>query len=263
MNIDEYIGSGVVDLYAMNALSPNEKKEFERLMILYPEIGLELNKTKAVLEQYAAGHSMNPRPQVRKEIIDSINTGNGLAQKPNEKSRSGNYSLTYKYMIAASLAALVVSTFASWFFYSRWDEAEERYSKLLNEKNDLSQNYNLLKSTFDESVSNLVIMRDESSDVFVLHSKDSTQRLQARVYWSKYSMRSYLDLISLSPPGDGRQYQLWALSGKDTFDAGVFLNGEPLQRMKDIPHADSWLITIEPKGGSPFPNLQQVVLRSK
>jgi anti-sigma-K factor RskA len=261
MNIVEYVESGIIELYAMNALSPNEKKEFERLMVLYPEIGRELNKTKAVLEQYAAGHSMNPRPQLRQEIIANIQ-GDQKDDKQKGKSRTGDYSLTYKYMIAASLAALVVSTFASWFFYSRWDEAEERYTKLLNEKNDLSQNYNLLKSTFDESVSNLVIMRDESSDVYVLHSKDTMQRFQARVYWSKYSRRSFLDIISVSPPGDGKQFQLWAISGRDTFDAGVFSPGEPLQRMKDIPRVDSWFITIEPKGGSLSPNKLQVFMLS-
>ncbi len=260
MNINEYIVSGIVELYAMDALPPAEKKEFERLMILYPEIGKELNRTKAVLEKYVSSHSLNPRPQVRQEVIGKIESEKN--DKPKGKSSNGDYSLTYKYMIAASLAALVVSTFASWFFYSRWNEAEERYTELLNEKIELSQNYNLLKLSYDESVSNLVIIRDESSDVFVLHSKDTLRHYQARVYWNKYSRHTYIDVISLPKPEEGMQFQLWAISGREAADVGVLLMDEDnIQRMKDVVKANSWLITMEPRGGSVTPSMDQMVLR--
>jgi len=262
MNINEYIVSGIVELYAMDALSPGEKKEFERLMVLYPEIGKELNKTKEVLEKYVAGHSLNPRPQLRYDVIEKISIEKKETEKSKRKPPQNDYSLTYKYMIAASLAALVVSTFASWFFYSRWNEAEERYSELLNEKIELSQNYNLLKFSFDESVSNLIILRDERSDVFVLRSTDAIHHYQARVYWSRYSRRSYVDVLSLPKPEDGKQYQLWALSGGKPIDAGVFLiDEEGIQRMKDILTADSWIVTMEPNGGSLIPSMDQIVLR--
>ncbi len=263
MNVNEYIGSGIIELYAMNALSPEEKKEFERLMVLYPELSIELNKTEDALKEYAANHSKNPRPELRQRIMDEINEkGKEINIKSNVNRE--NYSLTYKYMIAASLAALVVSTFASWFFYSRWNEAEERYTILLNEKNELAQNYNLVKTTYDETVTNLIIMRDESSKVFVLNATDSTKRFQARVYWSKYTNHAFLDVLSLPTPEDGKQYQLWAIIDGKPVDAGVFITGtQRVQRMKDINQADIWAVTLEPKGGSASPTLSQMYLISK
>ena len=175
MNVSEYIASGIIELYAMNALSPEEKKEFDRMMLLYPEIAEELRKTELALEVYAISHSVNPRPHLRQRIMEELQSkGKEINSKANSKVNQENHSLTYKYMIAASLAALVVSTFASWFFYSRWNEAEERYTSLLNEKNELAQNYNLVKSSYDEMVVNLVVMRDESSNVIVLNSTDTT-----------------------------------------------------------------------------------------
>ena len=264
MNVNEYITSGIVELYAMNALTPEEKKEFERLMILYPEIARELDVTMQTLEEYSSSHALNPRPQIRQRIMDKINEDNIEIKRPKGKIVNHDYSLTYKYMIAASLAALVVSTFASWFFYSRWNEAEERYTSLLNEKNELAQNYNLVKTTFDETISNLEIIRDEHSNVIVLNSTDTTHHYQARVYWSNYTHRSFIDVLSLPAPASGKQYQLWALVGGKPIDAGVLLTGDQnVQRMKDILLADLWAVTLEPSGGSLVPTLDQMYLISK
>ncbi len=265
MNVNEYIASGIVELYAMNALSSEEKMEFERVMLLYPEITSELRKAEQALEEYAISHSLNPRPHLRQRIMEDIKEkGKEINIKVRDKVFHDTQSLTYKYMIAASLAALVVSTFASWFFYSRWNEAEERCISLLNEKNELAQNYNLVKSAYDETVVNLVVMRDESSNVIVLNSIDSTHHYQARVYWSKYTHHAFLDVLSLPSPGEENQYQLWAIIGGKPVDAGVFFTGsQSLQRMKEIIQADVWAVTLEPKGGSLTPTLSQMYLISK
>ena len=265
MNVTEYIGSGIVELYAMNALSPDEKKEFERLMILYPEINIELRKTEKALEEYALSHSKNPRPGLRQQILEEIQEkGKVVNIKSKVKENKENYSLTYKYMIAACLAALVVSTFASWFFYSRWNEAEERYTSLLSDKNELAQNYNLVKASYEDVASNLIVLRDESSTVVVLNSTDTTHKYQARVYWSKYTHHAFLDVLSLPSPGEGKQYQLWALIGGKPVDAGVILSGnQRIQRMKEIEYADLWAVTLENKGGSITPTLSQMYLISK
>jgi anti-sigma-K factor RskA len=267
MDVKEFIASGIVEIYAMNALSPDEKKEFERQMVLYPEIKTELKKVEQTLEEYALAHSINPRPLLREQILDKINEGKETV-KSKSKNNTGNenysHTLTYKYLIAASLAALVVSTFASWFFYSRWNEAEDRYTALLIEKNELAQNYNLVKETYDETVSNILVMRDENSSVIILHSTDTTHHYQARVYWNKINRHSYIDVLSLPTPDEGKQFQLWALVGGKPVDAGVFIVGEDgIQRVKDIPDAEVWAVTLEPKGGSVSPTMDQMYLISK
>ena len=264
MNVNEYIASGIVELYAMNALSPEEKKEFERLMILYPEIGMELRNTEHALENYTSAQTLNPRPALRERIMNEVkNDANKVI--PIYKNKSGqDYTLSYKYLIAACLAALVVSTFASWFFYSRWDEAEVRYTSLLNEKNELADNYNLVKATYDVTLANLIVMRDESMNVVVLNSTDTTKHYQARVYWNNQTQRSYIDVLSMPSPGEGKQFQLWALVGGKPVDAGVFVTGqEGIQRVKDVVNADLWAVTLEPKGGSLSPTLDQMYLISK
>ena len=263
MDIKEYINSGIVEMYAMHALNPQEKAEFEQKLLLYPELKKELQIVQESLDEYTESHGANPRPELRAKIIESIETTS--SKKPIAKiiSIRENNSPTYKYMIAACLAALVVSTFASWFFYSRWNEAEDRYSSLLNDKNQLAQNYNLVKNEYDRNVSDLIVMRDQQSKVIQLFATDTTKNYEARVYWNKNTRESYIDILALPTPDEGKQYQLWALVGGKPVDAGIFEMAAGIQRVKDIPQADAWAVTLEPKGGSVGPTLEQMYLLGK
>jgi anti-sigma-K factor RskA len=267
MNISEYLASGIVELYAMNVLSPEEKTEFERHLVLYPELDIELKRTEKFLENYARIHALNPGPGVRPKIIKTVGfegKDKKVAAVKKQLKSDTPQLLTYKYMIAASLAALVVSTFASWFFYMRWDESEAKHSGLLTEKNELMQNFNLVKSAYDETVSGLVIMRDENATIVTLKPADTTLHYQARIYCNGQTQRTYIDVLLLPEPAAGKQYQLWAFSNGKVIDAGVFSTRiAGLQRLKDIHEADLWFVTLEPQGGSFTPSADQKILVSK
>lgn len=263
MDINEYINSGIVELYALNALTSQEKAEFEQKLMLYPELKTELLKVQEGLEVYLMSKATNPRPDVRTKILAAIE------EVPKKKSSGkvlpidGNNSLTYKYMVAAALAALVVSTFASWFFYSKWNDAENRYSALLNDKNQLAINYNMVKIEFDRTNSDLIVMRDAETNVVQLSAKDTSQSFEARVYWNKNTKQAYIDVLNLPAPAPGKQYQLWALVAGKPVDAGIFELNEGIQMVKDVLQADAWAVTIEPKGGSLVPSLDQLFLLGK
>ncbi len=266
MDVKEYIESGVVEMYNLGTLPEAEKKEFEQRLLMYPDLANELKQVQMALGAYASVHSINPRPTLRTEVLKNILNGS-VAAPSNTKSTGNNknHSLTYKYLIAASLAALAISTFASWFFYSRWEDSEERFSQLLKEKNQLAQNYNLVKDGFDKTVYDMLIMRDEHSQVITLHSKDTSLNHLARIYWNKQSHELFIDALNLPDPGQEQEYQLWAMVKGEAADAGLFNAREftGIQRMKEIPVADSWMVTLEPKGGSLLPTLDKVVLLSK
>jgi anti-sigma-K factor RskA len=265
MDVKEYIASGVVEMYALGSLSTDEKNEFEQRLLLYPELKEELTNVQAVLENYVDADGRNPRPILRTKILEKIN-GSAAPEADKKEIRALNsHSLTYKYLIAASLAALVISTFASWFFYSRWNESEDRYISMLKEKNQFVQNYNVMKGTFDKLYGDLMVARDLNSKVFMLMPVDSMKKYQARVYWNKYTREVYLDMLSMPEPGEGKEFQLWSMENGKPVDAGVFstTGEEGMHRMKNIASSDAWAVTIEPMGGSQAPDLSQVVLKSK
>lgn len=265
MDIKDYIASGVVEMYTLGALQDAERTEFEQRILMYPELANELKQVQIAIAAYCKSYAINPKPELRSEILtETLHTGGKTTNSQKGSYSERNHSLTYKYLIAASLAALAISTFASWFFYSRWEDSEERFSQLLTEKNQLAQNYNLVKDGFDKTVFDILIMRDENSQVINLHSLDTGLNFKARLYWNKNSQELYIDVLKLPEPEIDFQYQLWAKSDTAVISAGLFDAHEfsGIQRMHEINKADSFLVTMEPKGGNHYPNLDKRVLVS-
>ena len=175
------------------------------------------------------------------------------------------HELTYKYLIAACIASLVISTFASVFFYQKWSEAEDRYVAMINEKNVLVQNFNVVKYNYEKMNHDMALMRDPAVTIITLKSTDSTKYYMAHVMWNKYTRQTFIDVADLPVPEADKQYQLWALVGGQPVDAGVFDMGTDagMQKVKPVLDAEMWAVTMEPKGGSESPTMDQMVLLSK
>ena len=57
MDVNEYISSGIIELYAMGALSPQEMTEVEQMAASHPEIAMELSRVQESLNDYAGVHA--------------------------------------------------------------------------------------------------------------------------------------------------------------------------------------------------------------
>jgi anti-sigma-K factor RskA len=73
--------------------------------------------------------------------------------------------------------------------------------------------------------------------------------------------RAALVLEGVPGPGEGRAYQLWALSGTKPTSMTVVGGGDRVVRLFDWSgRADRFAVTIEPAGGSPVPTSDPVLL---
>jgi len=267
-DITGYIESGILELYASGALSLAESAEVEAMAAQHPEVASELILITEALAGYASAYERHPRPALRRLVMDNVQKDAVPKENPREgntKKAPSSSAMAYKYLLAAAMASLVISTFASYFFYNRWSETEDKNLSLLTEKNVLSQNYTAVKSVFDKTYGDLIVMRDINTKVFTLLGSDSTKNFAVRVYWNNLSHETFLDVQSLPVPETGRQYQLWAMFEGKPVDAGVFDANEDsgLNHMKSVFEAQSWSVTLEPAGGSATPTLSAVVLVSK
>ncbi len=175
-----------------------------------------------------------------------------LSDQSGIRKRDG-HELTYKYLIAASLAALMISTFASWFFYSRWNEAEDRYTAQLTEVSQLSQTYSLMKSTLEVAMTDLAHLRDENAECYQLYPVDSSLHVNVRVYSNKYSGQTYVDVILIPNPLPGTVYHLWSRYLKEEpIDCGILEHSSiTTQLMRNTTNVSAWLVTLEQTGITP------------
>ena len=82
MNIEEYISSGILEEYALGALSSEEMMEVEAMMAKYPEIKDELNNIELAFEDMAMATAQTPKRNLKSSILDLIEEEEKPVVKP-------------------------------------------------------------------------------------------------------------------------------------------------------------------------------------
>ena len=72
MNVQAYIESGILEMYALDQLDPNEREEVEGMISKFPEIRIEFENIQVTLEMYAMTRGIQPHPRVKEKIRNSI-----------------------------------------------------------------------------------------------------------------------------------------------------------------------------------------------
>ncbi len=72
-----------------------------------------------------------------------------------------------------------------------------------------------------------------------------------------------MDVLRLPPPPSDKQYQLWVIVDGTPADMGVFeaiLTGNTLQEIPFVENPQAFTVTLEKRGGSPTPTLEEMVV---
>lgn len=267
-NEDDYIASGVLELYATGALPEEERLEVERMAANSPEVRTALDEACAVMEQYAALHAVQPPPALKARVLDQIVAQSSVLAEEEQPVVRSLYPVederensAYKWMFAASIALFLLSGFMSIRFYQNWQEAEERLAQALVAQETLAQNYQTTSYRLEQQEQMLRVLRGDDFQSVRLQGVEAHPEAEVLVYWNPEQREVYVDAVQLPPPPAGKQYQLWALQDGNPIDAGL-INMEsgplPLQQMKEIGAAQAFAVTLEPAGGSVNPTLEQL-----
>lgn len=72
MNIENYINSGIIEMYVMGALSEDENQEVLKLADTYPEISVEVERVTTALENYARANEKQPSPALKPLLMATL-----------------------------------------------------------------------------------------------------------------------------------------------------------------------------------------------
>lgn len=275
MNIPEYIDSGVLESYALGAVSDQERREVQCLSAIYPEVRQELDKLTQALENYALLHSTEPPPDLQKRIRSRLTMGTpaqpAADDEPDTESTTKIVPLhrevpTFQVAwVAAAAVGLVLIAFA--YFLISQLKTKQAYADELTQTNTRIQNeVGQLKQQQQRNGQLISLLKTPGVETIRL-AKAAPTGAQADliVYWNKTEKQVTLEVESLPALPVGKQYQLWALVGGKPVDAGVFdTERQSLQRTaRAIGAADAFAVTIEKTGGSPTPTLSTLLAMGK
>jgi len=265
LNSQEIIESGLLELYALNALGEKEKADIEKALSQYPALQNELRSIELTLEKYALSREVAAPEHIKMNIFEEINkTASGKEIKSPQTDINNTFKpepyARMKYFYAAIAVLLLTNIFSNLFLLDKINKKDE-------ELITLQKNFEVMTEDFDKVKQNIAfkdnfIEQLATGEVVKVEMKgvELSPDSKTLVYWNKNNNEVFLKVQNLPEPPSGKVYQLWAIADGTPVDAGIFNNIEKdsLLKMKDIRNAQAFAITLEPEGGSINPTLEQM-----
>lgn len=278
MDIQSYILSGAIESYVLGLSDAAEIAELDRLRLDYPQIEAAILAFEKSIEKDALISGVKPLPEMKQVLmtrlklefadidpaIALLNPSGPKVQTPvipiNQLQNNNN---RFKYLSVAAMIILVASAGLNLYFYQQFQHANNRYSALLIQKNSLEANMNGVQTKMLDLYQSMQMMGDPAMVKVMLPGIKGKEQNMATVYWDSRSKDVYLLPNKLPQIQSNKQYQLWAMVDGKPVDAGMISDCTGLCKLKNIPRAEAFAITLETMGGSPTPNMEQLLVLGK
>ena len=156
--------------------------------------------------------------------------------------------------VAACIVMLMGSAALNFYFYSLSVQYQNDFKALASTQNSLLAKNKAMQTSFD------MVRSPKMKKVPLMPASPKMEGAMATVYWNTANKDVYLMINNLPKIDPNKQYQLWAMVDGKPVDAGMLEMNEDvvLVKMKNIPKASAFAITMENKGGSPSPNMDEM-----
>lgn len=274
MNLKEYIESGIIESFLMGLASPEEMEEIMALRKKHPELEKAINELEIKLEEQLLSGAITPPAFLKENILQkldadfidiSIEKNSSLSGQDSGKILAINEGSRFQWKYAAAAATLLflANAIAALFLYNKYQQLNTSFKQLQVSYLDLQAKNNSEKEKFATLYQDVQLMQDSVMQVIKMNGvKDQTSSL-ATVYWNRKTKDVFLFTNYLPPAPQGKQYQLWAIVDNKPVDAGLISSCTGLCRLRNIPAAQAFAITLEPAGGSISPTLSAMFVMGK
>lgn len=270
MNIQEYISSGIVELYAMGLCSQEERKEFETLLKQHHELKTALSKFEAELERKMQQNEIHPSAAADKKILaalDELNTPL-VTMKPVTVIKKADW---FKPLAVAASLLLAVSLY---FIYSLNKENKKLEEQLVaatpkKEMPPPEMKKEMPPGPIDLSTlpkRDYEIMLDPTITPVAMYGVGLHAICRCTMFWDKKTGKMYMIIHHLPQSSSTRDYQLWAMVNNKPVSVGTVqddIRGRFIE-MNGVPNgATSFIVTLEKAGGNSTPTIEETYLSGK
>lgn len=261
MNNKAYIESGVIESYVLGMTDVQEAAELEQLARQHPDIRQAIDDFEASLEQAALATAVLPDAKVKERLFTALQhefISESTVSAPAPVIQMQPAAAWMKYVAAASLILLIGSAAMNVYFYGQFRTATSNYQALLIQQNSVIADNQAIQAKALDLYQGILTMSDPKMTRVSMGGVPGKADNLATVFWDSKSKEVYLLPNRLPQTPADKQYQLWAIVNGKPVDAGMIGNCAGLCKMKNISGAVTFAITLEKKGGSPTPNLEEL-----
>lgn len=261
--------SGIVESYVLGLASREDSIEFERMCAAYSEVRAARNAFEIELESKLLQQKTEPPRELKPRIFSEIGMEKEdqappvPIQKPTLVPRAG----FAKYVAAASLILLAGSVLLNLYLLNQYKKTIAQNKELSAIQTQLAVTNQMLQTKLNGYETALSLMQNPLMEVVKMPGSPNSPAPSSMttVYWNTESKDVYLFVNQLPKPAAGKQYQLWAIVEGKPVDAGTFdlTEGVSMVKLKKIPKAEAFAITLEKTGGSETPSLDAMYVMGK
>lgn len=258
MDIQEYISSGILELYVYGALTEEESKEVSKALKEHPEIREEVEEIEVALQKLSAAAA----PYNPEALLISIR------QKLEDKGSRGVINIERKsktpwvsYIGWAASLLLLVGLF---FLFEDNNDLRQQLNSEKVESARLEQQIADAREDATKTEELLTVLRDKSVSKIPLQGQAAAPGAYAAVYWNRDENTAYIDAKELPAPPRGKVYQVWSLKLDPLSPTSIGLldqyetDDNKIFELVNANESQAFGITLEPEGGSESPTMDQL-----
>ncbi|SHL68134.1 anti-sigma factor [Flavobacterium saccharophilum] len=261
MEAQEYIDSGILELYVYGLLTETENIEIAEMAKKSPEVDQEIISIEkaivALSSSFSPFHSVANFEKIKARL--ELKHGKVVEMKP-----------ASKWSQYVGWAAAVLLLLGLGYQTLELTKTKDAIATVGNEKTKIEREFAYLDQQNKETEKNLTIVRDIKNTGVTLGGQAVSPTSFAKVYWNKDTKTTYIDAAGLPKPPKGMVYQVWALKLSPVLtptSIGLLSdfegNSNKIFAVDRTNEAEAFGITLEPAGGSLTPTMTQLYTLGK
>ncbi len=260
METQDYIESGILELYVYGLLTETENREIAEEAKKHDEIDREIVSIEKSIIDLSSGFS----PYLSTSQFLKIREKLELKHSKVVEMHSRSTAMTYVGWAAAVLLLLGVG-----YQYILLDKTNEQFTAMKGQRDKLENSLAMAEQAKEKSTQLLEIVRDEKSTIVPLAGQAINPEAHARVYWNKGAQTVYIDAKGLPKAPEGMVYQVWALKLNPLTPTSIGLldnsvaDNYKIFKVENNSGAEGFGITLEPAGGSLTPTMEKLYTLGK
>jgi anti-sigma-K factor RskA len=283
VDVQRYISSGIIENHVIGLVSDAETREMEAAIQQHPEVKAAVDAVQQDMERYVMMYATKPPAGLKKQIMERLRQDDASEEPVVVVSQAPVYEdeipvtdykpklnftplQIWQYSAAAAFTLLLASATMNIAYYTKYNDSVNKNASLASTQISLSGEKDSLLEQLHKATVELNLMKDPAFKWIKMQAVGKHAGSIATICWDPASKATYILAQTLPEPPQDMQYQLWAIVNGKPIDAGVFNTGEQkaiLQKVKDVANAQVFAVTLEKKGGSPTPSLDQMFVAGK
>ncbi len=263
MNTQEYIESGILELYVFGVLNETETKEINALEKVDMLIKIEIDTIEKSILNLSSSFAPIVSPEVFEKIKAQLELKYYVRTENKEVIQLEPKSNFKSYLGWAASFLFLIGT---GYYYNQSNNNKSAIVAIEKSNFILQKSIVALELKNNSNTTALNVIRDKNKMIFVLAGQSISPSSYAKVYCDPSTKEVFVDATGLPIPPEGMVYQLWSLKMNPLTPTSLGLLTDYKNNSSKVftvtksgdAGAEGFGITLEPAGGSKTPTMEQL-----